>query len=149
MEALGEAGNNLSSEVWWSPNHPFKSSLTGQSSGELASAFEKAAGRQWTQPIGFIHSLLEVAYDVIKRAADPKDPQAVVASIVATNLETIAGPVRWDGANLPPFAAKNVCKTPLVSGQWRRKPDGKFDLVIVDNQHAPIIPVGGKMEPIG
>ena len=38
---------------------------------------------------------------------------------------------------------------PLVSGQWRRKPDGKFDLVIVDNQHAPIIPVGGKMEPIG
>jgi len=149
VEALGEAGNNLSSEVWWSPNHPFKSSLTGQSSGELASAFEKAAGRQWTQPIGFIHSLLEVAYDVIKRAADPKDPQAVVASIVATNLDTIAGPVRWDGANLPPFAAKNVCKTPLVSGQWRRKDDGKFDLVIVDNQHAPIIPVGGKMEPIG
>jgi branched-chain amino acid transport system substrate-binding protein len=149
VEALGEAGNNLSSEVWWSPNHPYKSSLTGQSSGELAAAFEKAAGRQWTQPIGFIHSLLEVAIDVIKRAADPKDPQAVVASIVATNLDTIAGPVRWDGANLPPFAAKNVCKTPLVSGQWRRKPDGKFDLVIVDNQHAPNIPVGGKMEPIG
>jgi len=98
VEALGEAGNNLSSEVWWSPNHPFKSSLTGQSSGELAAAFEKAAGRQWTQPIGFIHSLLEVAYDVLKRATDPKDPQAVVASIVATNLETIAGPVRWDGA---------------------------------------------------
>ena len=29
VEVLGEAGNNLSSEVWWSPNHPFKSSLTG------------------------------------------------------------------------------------------------------------------------
>ncbi len=29
VEALGAAGNNLSSEVWWSPNHPFKSSLTG------------------------------------------------------------------------------------------------------------------------
>lgn len=149
VEALGEAGNNLSSEVWWSPNHPFKSSLTGQSCADLAAAFEKAAGRQWTQPIGFIHSLLEVTYDVLKRAEDPKDPQAVVASIAATNLDTIAGPVRWDGANLPPFAAKNVCKTPLVSGQWRRKSDGKFDLVIVDNQHAPMIPVGGKMEPIG
>src|SRR5499433_1611319 len=29
VEALGKDGHNLSSEVWWSPNHPFKSSLTG------------------------------------------------------------------------------------------------------------------------
>jgi branched-chain amino acid transport system substrate-binding protein len=149
VEVLGEAGNNLSSEVWWSPNHPFKSSLTGQSAGDLAAAFEAAAGRQWTQPIGFIHSLFEVALDVVKRAADPKDPQALLASIAATDLQTVVGPVKWDGANLPPFAAKNVAKTPLVSGQWRRKDDGKFDLVIVDNQNAPNIPAGGKMEPIG
>lgn len=149
VEVLGEAGNNLSSEVWWSPNHPFKSSLTGQSAGDLAAAFETAAGRQWTQPIGFIHSLFEVALDVVKRAADPKDPQALLAAIASTDLQTVVGPVKWDGANLPPFAAKNVAKTPLVSGQWRRKDDGKFDLVIVDNQNAPNIPAGGKMEPIG
>ena len=31
VEALGKAGHNLSSEVWWSPNHPFKSSLNGMS----------------------------------------------------------------------------------------------------------------------
>ena len=30
VEALGRDGNNLSSEVWWTPNHPFKSSMTGQ-----------------------------------------------------------------------------------------------------------------------
>jgi branched-chain amino acid transport system substrate-binding protein len=149
VEVLGEAGNNLSSEVWWSPNHPFKSSLTGQSAGDLASAFEAAAGRQWTQPIGFIHSLFEVALDVLKRAEDPKDPAALLASIASTDLQTVVGPVKWDGANLPPFAAKNVAKTPLVSGQWRRKDDGKFDLVIVDNQNAPNIPAGGTMEPIG
>ena len=149
VEVLGEAGNNLSSEVWWSASHPFKSSLTGQSAGDLAAAFEAAAGRQWTQPIGFVHSLFEVALDVLKRAADPKDPAALLASIASTNLETIVGPVKWDGANLPPFAAKNVAKTPLVSGQWRRKDDGKFELIIVDNQNAPNIPVGGKMEPIG
>ncbi|HMH72877.1 MAG TPA: ABC transporter substrate-binding protein, partial [Bradyrhizobium sp.] len=35
VEALGKDGNNLSSEVWWSPNHPFKSSLTGKSAREL------------------------------------------------------------------------------------------------------------------
>jgi len=149
VEVLGEAGNNLSSEVWWSPNHPFKSSLSGQSAGDLAAAFEAAAGRQWTQPIGFIHSLFEVALDVLKRAEDPKDPAALLASIASTDLQTVVGPVKWDGANLPPFAAKNVAKTPLVSGQWRRKDDGKFDLVIVDNQNAPNIPAGGTMEPIG
>jgi branched-chain amino acid transport system substrate-binding protein len=33
VEALGDAGNNLSSEVWWSPSHPFKSSLNGLSAG--------------------------------------------------------------------------------------------------------------------
>jgi branched-chain amino acid transport system substrate-binding protein len=149
VEVLGEAGNNLSSEVWWSASHPFKSSLTGQSAGDLAAAFEAAAGRQWTQPIGFIHSLFELALDVLKRSADPKDPAALLAAIASTNLETVVGPVKWDGANLPPFAAKNVAKTPLVSGQWRRKDDGKFELVIVDNTNAPNIPVGGKMEPIG
>ena len=51
-------------------------------------------------------------------------------------------------ANLPPFAAKNVCKTQLVGGQWRRKADGTFDLVIVDNQTAPNIPTGGVMEAL-
>ena len=74
VEVLGEAGNNLSSEVWWSPNHPFKSSLTGQSAGDLATAFEAAAGRQWTQPIGFIHSLFEVALDVVEARRGSEGP---------------------------------------------------------------------------
>jgi len=58
---------------------------------------------------------------------------------------------RWRGlgcANLPPFAAKNVAKTPLVGGQWRVKAGNKYDIVITDNRTAPAIPVGGKMEPI-
>ena len=70
------------------------------------------------------------------------------ATIAATNLDTIVGHVQWNGADLPPFAAKNVTKTPLVGGQWRVK-DGKYDIVIVDNRTAPIIPAAGKMEPIG
>lgn len=148
VEALGKNGHNLSCEVWWSANHPFKSSLTGQSAGELAEGFTKATGRPWTQPIGFVHALFEVAVDVMKRA-DPTDSEAVIAAIAASNIETIVGKVAWDGANLPPFAGKNVAKTPLVGGQWRLKEGGGYDLVIVDNQTAPNIPTGGKMEAIG
>ncbi|MGI6854587.1 ABC transporter substrate-binding protein [Mesorhizobium sp. 1B3] len=147
VEALGKAGHNLSSEVWWSPNHPFKSSLTGESSGQLAEGFTKATNRPWTQPIGFVHALFEVAADVMKRA-DPTDAAAVIEAIAATKLDTIVGTVAWDGANLPPFAAKNVAKTPLVGGQWRLKDGGGYDLVITDNKTAPNIPTGGTMEPI-
>jgi branched-chain amino acid transport system substrate-binding protein len=148
VEALGKAGHNLSSEVWWSPSHPFKSSLTGATSAELAAGFTEATKRPWTQPIGFVHALFEVAADVMKRAKDPTDSAAVVEAIAATKLDTIVGPLAWDGANLPPFAAKNVAKTPLVGGQWRLKDAGGYDLVITDNKTAPNIPVGGKMEPI-
>lgn len=148
VEALGRNGHNLSCEVWWSASHPFKSSLTGQSAGELAEGFTNATGRPWTQPIGFVHALFEVATDVMKRA-DPTDSEAVIAAIAASNIETIVGKVGWDGANLPPFAGKNVAKTPLVGGQWRLKDGGGYDLVIVDNQTAPNIPTGGKMEAIG
>ncbi|MEX0404546.1 ABC transporter substrate-binding protein [Aquibium sp. LZ166] len=148
VEALGDSGHNLSSEVWWSPSHPFKSSLTGETSAQVAEGFSAATGRPWTQPIGFIHALFEVAVDVAKRAGDTTDPDAVVAAIAATKLDTLVGPVTWDGANLPPFAQMNVAKTPLVGGQWRLKDGGGYDLVVVDNKTAPNIPTGGQMEPI-
>ena len=150
VEVLGEAGNNLSSEVWWSPNHPFKSSLTGQSSGELATAFEKAAGRQWTQPIGFIHSLLRGRARRDQARRGPEGP-AGASSPPSSRPTSTRSSARCTGTapTCRPSPPRTSAKTPLVSGQWRRKDDGKFDLVIVDNQHAPNIPVGGKMEPIG
>lgn len=147
VEALGKTGHNLSCEVWWSASHPFKSSLTGETAGQLAEGFTKATGRPWTQPIGFVHALFEVAVDVLKRA-DPSDSAAVIEAIAATRLDTIVGRVAWDGANVPPFAAKNIAKTPLVGGQWRVKDVGGYELVIVDNKTAPHIPTGGQMEAI-
>jgi len=148
MEALGAAGHNLSCEVWWSPNHPYNSSMTGESGQQIADGFTAATGRPWTQPIGFIHALFEVALDVVRRSADPKDPDANVEAIAATDMETLVGPVRFGGENLPPFAAPNVSTTPLVGGQWRLQDDGTYDLVIVDNQTAPEIPTAGVLEPL-
>ena len=64
INALGARGNGLTSEIWWSPNHPFKSGLTGQSCKQLADAYVAATKRPWSQPIGFQHALFEVAIDV-------------------------------------------------------------------------------------
>lgn len=149
VEALGRDGHNLSSEVWWSPSHPFKSSLTGMTAQALAAAYEGATRKQWTQPIGFVHALFEVATDVLKRSAQVGDAKAMLAAVAATNLDTVVGKVAWNGANLPPFAARNVAKTPLVGGQWRIKDGNKYEIVITDNKTAPAIPVAGKVEAIG
>jgi len=148
VEALGKDGNNLSSEVWWSPSHPFKSSLNGMSAKALADAYTAATKKQWTQPIGFVHALFEVAVDALKRTKQVGDAKATIQAIAATNLDTVVGKVAWNGANLPPFAAKNVAKTPLVGGQWRIKDGNKYDIVITDNKTFPSIPVGGKMQAI-
>jgi branched-chain amino acid transport system substrate-binding protein len=147
VEALGPLGHNLSSEVWWTPSHPFKSSLDGSTGTDVAAAFTEASGRPWTQPVGFIYSLFEVAIDVLKRAGST-EPDAVLGAIKSTNLDTLTGKVAW-GTDTPlgPIGA-NVCKTPLVGGQWRRKDDNTFDLVVVDNSHAPEIPAGGTMEAL-
>jgi branched-chain amino acid transport system substrate-binding protein len=148
VEALGDTGHNLSSEVWWSPSHPFNSSVTGESAAEVAAGFTAATGRQWTQPIGFVHALFEMAANVMGRVDDTGDPDAVAEAISATQLDSLVGRIAFDGAGLPPFAAANVAKTPLVGGQWRLRDGGGYDLVIVDNSDQPNIPTGGTMEEI-
>jgi branched-chain amino acid transport system substrate-binding protein len=143
LEALGEIGVNLGTEVWWSPNHPFTSSLTGQSAGDLATAYTETTGRQWTQPIGFAHALFEVAAAAFGQVQAIDDRQALAAAIGGLQLDTIVGPLDWTSGPTP-----NVAKTPLVGGQWRTGTDTPFDLVIVDNTQNPSIPVGGSVEPL-
>jgi branched-chain amino acid transport system substrate-binding protein len=143
VEALGDAAHNLSSEVWWSPRHPFKSSLTGESAGALAAKYTATTKKQWTQCIGFAHSLIEVAVNVLGRVKDIEDHAAVSAVIGATAMDTVVGKVAWGAGPV-----KNVTKTPLVGGQWRRGGAFKYDLSITFNGTAPEIPVDGPMQPI-
>jgi branched-chain amino acid transport system substrate-binding protein len=143
IEALGELGYGLSTEVWWSPSHPFASSLTKQSAKALAESYEAATKKQWTQPIGFAHALFEVAADALKRskslkAADVRD------AVAGTSLNTVVGPVKWGGAG----PMKNVSKTPLVLGQWVKGTKYKVELVVVNNQASPSVPTGGTLKPI-
>ena len=143
VEALGKLGNGLSSEVWWSPNHPYKSSLTGKSCKTLATEFSKSSGKQWTQPLGFKYALFEVAIDVLKRTKDINSPSSIRDAIVQTNYNSIVGTVSW--ANGP---VKNVSKTKIVAGQWGTGSKFKYDLTIVNNKSAPEIPAAGTLKPM-
>ena len=143
IESLGDRGDGLSSEVWWSPNHPFSSSLSGITAKDLAEGYTKSSGRPWTQPIGFKHALFEVVADVVARAEDLDDPAAIIKSIAETKLDTIVGTVDWSNGPI-----NNVTKTPLVAGQWQREGDN-LDLKIVANANAPEIPLTGEMKLLG
>ena len=144
IDGLGAAANNLSSEMWWGPTWPYKSSLTGATCQQLCNEYEAATKKQWTQHIGFAYSLFEMANDIVKRSQGPGQRDAVLDAVTKTNLETVVGPISWSGKG----PVKNVAKTPMVGGQWRNTKSGpwKHEIVVVVNDTAPQIPVAGKME---
>ncbi len=152
VEALGKRGAGLTTEVWWSPSFPFASGLTGKNSAELCAAYEDVTKKQWTQPLGYLHALFEVALDVLKRTTNIDSPASIRDAILATKYNSIVGHIAWDGK-----PNKNVSKTPLVGGQWI--PASQFkggiagqsfqnDLVIVNNEHDPSIGLQRKLQPL-
>lgn len=144
IEALGPLGEGLSTEVWWSPDHPYPSTLTGESSADLARSYTAATGRQWIQPMGYKHALVETALNILGRCADPTDPGAMIEAIRATELTTLVGRVSWaDGP------VKNACSTPVVGGQWVKGETTPFDLKITENASAPEIKVQQAFRPLG
>jgi branched-chain amino acid transport system substrate-binding protein len=142
VTALGDIANNLGTEIWWTPSHPFSSSLTGQTAKQLAAAYTASAKKQWTQPIGFAHALFEVAKATLS-GAKALDAPSIAASVASLKIDTVVGPLDWTGGPV-----KNVAKTPLVGGQWRKGTTYPFDLVIVSNKDHTNIPSGGSMQPM-
>jgi branched-chain amino acid transport system substrate-binding protein len=44
--------------------------VSGQLAQQLAAAYEKATGKQWTHPLGFAHAPFEIAVDTLNRTKD-------------------------------------------------------------------------------
>ena len=141
--AVGSFENpaGISTEIWWSDKHPTTSSLTGQSAAELAAEYEETVGSQWTQPVGYVHSLFEVAIDAITRAGGAEDKQALLGAMGETNLATIAGQVDFTNPVVP-----NVTKTPLIGGQWVPGDTYDYELAIRTNEQLPGVELDGPME---
>jgi len=146
IEALGERGAGVSCEVWWTPSHPFRSSLSGQSAAEFCAAYQTGTGHQWTQPLGFKHAAIEIAVDALRRATAPT-AEAIGAALKTVSLDTIVGPVSWS-ARGPKSPVPNVSTTPIVGGQWVKGETFKYDLAVVWNGSAPEIPVTRPVAPI-
>lgn len=143
VAALGPRAEGMSTEIWWLPSYPFKSSLTGQTASELAAAYGAATRKEWTQPLGVVHALFEAGVQALKLSRDPKAPAKVADAIRGMRHETVIGQLDFNQSGI-----RNVSKIRVVGGQWHVGSGGKDELVITNNATAPEIPVQRKLELI-
>lgn len=141
VAALGSRAHGMSTEVWWTPAYPFRSSLTGQTARQLADAYQAATKREWTQPLGVVHALFETGIAALKASGDPKDPAKVADALRTLQHDTVIGRLHFGGNGV-----KNVSKMRVVGGQWHVNAQGKPELFITHNRTAPEIPVQRKFE---
>lgn len=136
----GDLPNGLTTEVWWSPHHPFKSSLRGYSAKALCDDWTKATGKPPLATLGYKYAGYEIAADVLRRAGS-LDREKIRQAIAETDMDTIVGHIKYN--------KENYCRTPLVGGQWVKGEKFPWEIRIVHNKEHPNIPLTGKMFPIG
>lgn len=135
LDATGDRGDLLSTELGWHPQFPFVSATTGQSAAQIAGAWTAATGTPWVQTIGLKHALMDLAVDVLRRTDDPSDPASVISAIRGSDVETTLGRANW--ANSP---IANVSKSAMMGGQWHQR-DGSYELEIAANPTELAVPV--------
>jgi branched-chain amino acid transport system substrate-binding protein len=131
----GDLANGISTEVWWSPHHPFASSLSGMTAKQMCDRWTEETGKEWLQPLGFKYAGYEIVADVLNRAAS-LDKDEIRQAIAATDIKTIVGPIK--------FNSENYARTPLVGGQWAKGSRFPWKVNITYNKPYPNIPLTGK-----
>jgi branched-chain amino acid transport system substrate-binding protein len=134
VDALGDRGDGMSTEIWWTPKLPVVSSLTGQTAKALADDWEATQHKQWTPVLGYTHAAWEVAIAGLKASGAPKDREAVRSALSKLTVDTVVGKVDFANSKIP-----GIAHTWLAGGQWRKR-NGKYkyDLVVTfNNSPAP------------
>lgn len=145
IEALGALGSRISSGSYWSPVFPYASPVTGLNSTQLASAYEIASGKQWTQQLGAAMSLIDAGFAALKNSGAPKDKVALAKAMGVLDTVTTVGRVDFRSGPVP-----NVAITPIIGSQWvKAKPGSRFKLDFPTVEHAcdPRVPIQAKLLP--
>jgi branched-chain amino acid transport system substrate-binding protein len=134
--------SGITSLVWWSPQHPWSSGMTGESSKQLAQNYMRSSGRNWTMPLGLKHAHFELVLDILKRSFGPGQRESIRQAMASTDYQSVVGRINFSTGPVP-----NVSKTALVCGQW----DYQFrylELLIVDNKGASDVSLQAHIRPM-
>jgi branched-chain amino acid transport system substrate-binding protein len=140
-DALGPLVTNVMSPLWWTPSFPYMSSLDGTTAAAFAANYKTSTGQQWTQPMGFLYAIFEIAVAALKSAADPTDAQAVASAIGSLKGQAITGNYDFTAGPVP-----HVAQAPELMAQWRPAPGGGYELVVINDSLLPAVPVAGTLE---
>jgi len=146
VTSLGSLGHNLASAVYWHPTWPYRSSLTGLTSKQIANGYIARAHKQWNQQAGASLALFDVAKAALAASGNPKDKTAVAAAFRKVHVQTPLGVLDWrkKRAGVP----WNVVPTPIPGGQWVPVNNKfKIDFVICEHSDDHRIPIGGRLKP--
>ena len=136
VAALGENVQGIMSEVWWAPNYPYVSGLTGISCADLGAAYLADNGGVMPQPAGYAYAGLELAIQGLIKAGTT-DKAAVYAALKSLDVETVVGPIKYD-KELNGLA---YGETVIAGGQWQKAEDGSWQLVVIDATTYPELAV--------
>ncbi len=140
VNAIGEGlGDGVISEVWWTPNHPYVSSLTGQSNKELGAMWTEKFGTNPPATVGYKHANVELLVDILTRAKS-LDTDKIVKAAAATDIDTCVGHVKYDD--------RHASVQALVTGQWVMQADGSWKQEIIANTQIPELPVTAEIKII-
>lgn len=139
--ALGQLSNNIATDCWWSPYHPYKSTLDGTTTKQLADGFASATGNQWHQALGSIYSLFEIAVQAFMTASDPKDHDSVAHELTTMKISGMSGALDFTTGPVP-----GVALIPITGAQWRPGKTFPWEMYIVDNSQIPTVPLNGDLQ---
>jgi branched-chain amino acid transport system substrate-binding protein len=140
--ALGDLVINIATDCWWSPYHPYTSTLTGQTAKQLADGFEQKTGQQWLSSLGSVLSLFEIAHEAMTNVDNPKDKTAVAGKLKTLSYTGISGPLDWTKGPMPGIAIQQP-----VGVQWRKGTKYPYSMVVVDNSLNKDVPTNGDLQP--
>lgn len=145
VEALGELGWRVASNADWSPAFPYVSPVAGIGGRQLADAYEKSTGRQWTQQVGATLALFDAGVAALKNSGTPKDKAALAGALKVLDVVTTVGRVNFPAGPVP-----HVATTPVIGTQWVKARPGspfKLDFVTVEHADDPRVHIQARLLP--
>ncbi len=142
VDSAGADGlaSGLCSEVWWTENHPYTSSITGQSCAEIAEAWmELVDGYEFAPATaGYDYANVEILYNVLKEAGT-LDADAIAAVCDEIEFDTIIGTINY---NEDHYSVQDLC-----TGQWIYNEDGTWSQYIISAEQVDGLETTGDFVP--
>lgn len=142
VDSAGADGlaSGLCSEVWWTVNHPYVSSISGQTCAEIGDVWMEIVDGYDYAPAtaGYDYANVEILYNVLKNAGS-LDIDALTAACDELDVDTIIGNVSYNEQH---YSVQTLC-----TGQWIYNEDGTWTQNIISTSQIDGMEPTGEFQP--